>query len=189
MSEFALEVAFDNKVTDWGLSYDGRKREPLTLPAKFPLLLAQGAEGIAVGLSCKILPHNFNEILDAAVSYLKGEEFQLYPDFPTGGYVDVNNYRDGERGGNVRVRTKIEKLDNKTLLVKDLPYGKTTSTLIDSILKAAEKGKIKIKKVEDNTSSTAEIIVTCSPAPRATRPLMRSMPSATAKSASRPTAA
>ena len=163
LSEFALEVAFDNKVTDWTMSYDGRNREPITLPVKFPLLLAQGAEGIAVGLSCKILPHNFNEILDAAVSYLKGEEFQLYPDFPTGGYVDVNNYRDGERGGNVRVRTKIEKLDNKTLLVKDLPYGKTTSTLIDSILKAAEKGKIKIKKVEDNTSSTAEIIVTLQP--------------------------
>ena len=163
LSEFALEVAFDDKVTDWTMSYDGRNREPITLPVKFPLLLAQGAEGIAVGLSCKILPHNFNEILDAAVSYLKGEEFQLYPDFPTGGYVDVNNYRDGERGGNVRVRTKIEKLDNKTLLVKDLPYGKTTSTLIDSILRAAEKGKIKIKKVEDNTSSTAEIIVTLQP--------------------------
>ena len=163
LSEFALEVAFDSKVTDWTLSYDGRNREPITLPVKFPLLLAQGAEGIAVGLSCKILPHNFNEILDAAVSYLKGEEFHLYPDFPTGGYVDVNNYRDGERGGNVRVRTKIEKVDNKTLLVKDLPYGKTTSTLIDSILRAAEKGKIKIKKVEDNTSSSAEIIVTLQP--------------------------
>ena len=163
LSEFALEVAFDNKVTDWTMSYDGRNREPITLPVKFPLLLAQGAEGIAVGLSCKILPHNFNEILDAAVAYLKGEDFQLYPDFPTGGYVDVNNYRDGERGGSVRIRTKIEKLDNKTLLVKDLPYGKTTSTLIDSILRAAEKGKIKIKKVEDNTSSTAEIIVTLQP--------------------------
>ena len=163
LSEFALEVAFDNKVTEWTMSYDGRNREPITLPVKFPLLLAQGAEGIAVGLSCKILPHNFNEILDAAVSYLKGEEFQLYPDFPTGGYIDVNNYRDGERGGSVRVRTKIEKVDNKTLLVKDLPYGKTTSTLIDSILRAAEKGKIKIKKVEDNTSSTAEIIVTLQP--------------------------
>ena len=163
LSEFALEVAFDNKVTEWTMSYDGRNREPITLPVKFPLLLAQGAEGIAVGLSCKILPHNFNEILDAAVSYLKGEEFQLYPDFPTGGYIDVSNYRDGERGGSVRVRTKIEKVDNKTLLVKDLPYGKTTSTLIDSILRAAEKGKIKIKKVEDNTSSTAEIIVTLQP--------------------------
>ena len=163
LSEFALEVAFDSKVTDWTLSYDGRNREPITLPMKFPLLLAQGAEGIAVGLSCKILPHNFNEILDAAVSYLKGEEFHLYPDFPTGGYVDVNNYRDGERGGSVRVRTKIEKVDNKTLLVKDLPYGKTTSSLIDSILRAAEKGKIKIRKVEDNTSSTAEIIVTLQP--------------------------
>ena len=159
LSEFALDVAFDNKVTEWTLSYDGRNKEPITLPIKFPLLLAQGAEGIAVGLSCKILPHNFNELLDAAVSYLKGEEFHLYPDFPTGGYIDVSNYKDGERGGSVRVRTKIEKVDNKTLLVKDLPFGKTTGTLIDSIIKAGEKGKIKIKKVDDNTSSQAEIIV------------------------------
>ena len=159
LSEFALEVAFNNKVTEWTTSYDGRNKEPITLPIKFPLLLAQGAEGIAVGLSCKILPHNFNELLDAAVSYLRGEEFALYPDFPTGGYIDVNNYKDGERGGSVRVRTKIEKIDNKTLLVRDLPYGKTTGTLIDSIIKAGEKGKIKIKKVDDNTSSQAEIIV------------------------------
>ena len=163
LSEFALDVVFDNKVTDWTWSYDGTNQEPITLPAKFPLLLAQGAEGIAVGLSCKILPHNFNEIIDAAVAYLRGEEFHLYPDFPTGGYIDVNNYKDGERGGNVRVRTKIEKVDNKTLLVKDVPYGKTTATVIESILKAAEKGKIKIKKVEDNTASTAEIIVTLQP--------------------------
>ncbi|MGM9869173.1 MAG: DNA gyrase/topoisomerase IV subunit A [Sodaliphilus sp.] len=163
LSEFALDVVFDNKVTEWTWSYDGTNQEPITLPAKFPLLLAQGAEGIAVGLSCKILPHNFNEIIDAAVAYLRGEEFHLYPDFPTGGYIDVNNYKDGERGGNVRVRTKIEKVDNKTLLVKDVPYGKTTATVIESILKAAEKGKIKIKKVEDNTASTAEIIVTLQP--------------------------
>ncbi len=163
LSEFALETVFDSKVTEWTLSYDGQNKEPITLPAKFPLLIAQGAEGIAVGLSCKILPHNFNEILDAAVSYLKGEDFQLYPDFPTGGYIDVNNYKDGERGGNVRVRTKIEKFDNKTLLVKDVPYGKTVSNIIDSILKAAEKGKIKIRKVEDNTSSQAEIIVHLQP--------------------------
>lgn len=163
LSEFALEVVFDPKVTDWTLSYDGMNREPITLPAKYPLLLAQGAEGIAVGLSCKILPHNFTEILDAAMSYLKGEEFVLYPDFPTGGYIDVNNYKDGERGGNVRVRTKIEKVDNRTLLVKDVPYGKTTSTIIESILKAGEKGKIKIKRVDDNTASNAEIIVQLQP--------------------------
>lgn len=159
LSQFALDVAFNKKVTEWTLSYDGRNKEPITLPIKFPLLLAQGAEGIAVGLSCKILPHNFNELLEAAIAYLKGEEFTLYPDFPTGGYIDVNNYKDGERGGSIRVRTKIEKLDNKTLLIKDLPFGKTTSTLIDSIIKAGEKGKVKIRKVDDNTSSTAEIIV------------------------------
>ena len=159
LSEFALDAVYNAKVTDWGLSYDGRKREPLTLPAKFPLLLTQGAEGIAVGLSCKILPHNFNEVIDAAVHYLRGEEFHLYPDFQTGGYIDVGHYNDGERGGYVRVRAKIEKLDNKTLLVKDVPYGKTTGSVIESILKAGERGKIKIRKVEDNTSATAEIIV------------------------------
>jgi len=163
LSELALDVVYNDKVTDWGLSYDGRKREPLTLPAKFPLLLAQGAEGIAVGLSCKILPHNFNEIIDAAIHYLRNEPFALYPDFQTGGYIDVSHYNDGERGGNVRVRAKIEKLDNKTLLVKDVPYGKTTGTVIESILKAGERGKIKIRKVEDNTSATAEIIVTLQP--------------------------
>lgn len=159
LSPFALDVAFNKKVTDWTLSYDGRNKEPITLPIKFPLLLAQGAEGIAVGLSCKILPHNFNELLDAAIAYLNDEPFRLFPDFPTGGYVDVNNYKDGERGGSIRVRTKIEKLDNKTLVIKDLPFGKTTGTLIDSIIKAGEKGKVKIRKVDDNTSSTAEIIV------------------------------
>ena len=163
LSEFALETVYDPKVTDWTTSYDGRKKEPITLPVKFPLLLDMGAEGIAVGLSCKILPHNFNEIIDAAVSYLHGEPFQLYPDFATGGYIDVSNYRDGERGGSVRVRTKIEKRDNKTLVVRDLPYGKTTGTLIESILRAGEKGKIKIRKVEDNTSKNAEIIVHLQP--------------------------
>ena len=159
LSEFALDVVYNPKITAWTVSYDGRKPEPITLPIKFPLLLSQGAEGIAVGLACKILPHNFNEIIDASVSYLKGEDFVLYPDFPTGGYVDVSRYNDGERGGAVRVRTKIEKRDNKTLVVSDLPFGKTTGSLIESILKAQEKGKIKIKSVDDNTSENAEIIV------------------------------
>ena len=163
LSEFALDVVYDAKVTDWGLSYDGRKREPMTLPAKFPLLLVQGAEGIAVGLSCKILPHNFNEVIDAAVSYLRGEEFHLYPDFQTGGYIDVSHYNDGERGGSVRVRTKIEKIDNKTLAVRDVPYGKTTGTLKESIVKASERGKIKVKRVDDMTSETAEISVQLQP--------------------------
>lgn len=159
LSEFALETAFNPKITDWTVSYDGRKAEPITLPVKFPLLLAQGVEGIAVGLSSKILPHNFNEIIDAAISYLHGEEFQIYPDFLTGGYIDVSRYNDGERGGAVKVRARIEKRDNKTLVVSDLPYGKTTGTLIDSILKAQEKGKIKIRKVDDNTSDKAQIVV------------------------------
>lgn len=163
LSEFALDVVYDAKVTDWGLSYDGRKREPMTLPAKFPLLLVQGAEGIAVGLSCKILPHNFNEVIDAAVHYLRGEEFHLYPDFQTGGYIDVSHYNDGERGGSVRVRTKIEKLDNKTLVVRDVPYGKTTGTLKESIVKASERGKIKVKRVDDLTSENAEISVQLQP--------------------------
>ena len=159
LSSFALETLYNPKVTEWTLSYDGRKKEPVTLPAKFPLLLAQGVEGIAVGLSSKILPHNFNEILDAAVAYLRGEEFVLYPDFMTGGFIDVSKYNDGERGGVVKVRAKIEKLDNKTLAITEIPYGKTTGTLIDSILKAYEKGKIKIRKVDDNTAETALILV------------------------------
>ncbi len=159
LSEFALETVFNPKITDWTMSYDGRKAEPVTLPVKFPLLLAQGVEGIAVGLSSKILPHNFNEIIDAAVAHLKGEEFNLYPDFLTGGYVDVSRYNDGERGGAVKVRAKIDKQDNKTLVVSDLPYGKTTGSLIESILKAQERGKIKIRKVDDNTSENAQIIV------------------------------
>lgn len=159
LSSFALETLYNPKVTEWTLSYDGRKKEPVTLPAKFPLLLAQGVEGIAVGLSSKILPHNFNEILDAAVAYLRGEDFVLYPDFMTGGFIDVSKYNDGERGGVVKVRAKIEKLDNKTLAITEIPYGKTTGTLIDSILKAYEKGKIKIRKVDDNTAETALILV------------------------------
>ena len=159
LSEFALETVFNPKTTEWTLSYDGRKPEPVTLPIKFPLLLAQGAEGIAVDLSSKILPHNFNEILDAAVAYLRGEDFALYPDFPTGGFIDVSKYNDGERGGSVRIRSKIEKIDNKTLEITDIPYGKTTGTLIDSIIKAQEKGKIKIRKVDDNTAERADIIV------------------------------
>lgn len=159
LSSFALETLFNPKITEWTLSYDGRKREPVTLPVKFPLLLMQGVEGIAVGLSSKILPHNFNEILDAAVAHLRGEEFTLYPDFPTGGFIDVSRYNDGERGGAVKVRAKIEKIDNKTLAITEIPYGKTTGSVIDSILKAFEKGKIKIRKIDDNTADTARILV------------------------------
>ena len=164
LSQFALETLYSPKVTDWTKSYDGRKDEPLTLPAKFPLLLVFGSEGIAVGLSCKILPHNFVEVCDAVVSYLRGEEFTLYPDFQaTGGLADVSHYNDGERGGVVKVRSKIEKRDQKTLVITDLPYGKTGSVLKESILKAAEKGKIKIKSVVDYTAERAEIVVTLQP--------------------------
>ena len=159
LSQFALDVIFNPKTTDWQLSYDGRNQEPITLPAKFPLLLAQGAEGIAVGLSSKILPHNPLELCQAAISYLKGESFELYPDFPTGGSIDVSKYNDGLRGGSVKVRAKIEKLDNKTLVIKEIPYSKTTTSLIDSILKAIDKGKIKAKKVDDNTAAEVEIQV------------------------------
>ena len=163
LSKFALEVVFSPKITEWQLSYDGRKNEPVTLPVKFPLLLAQGAEGIAVGLSSKILPHNFNELLDAAIACLRGEPFELYPDFKTGGYIDVSRYNDGERGGRVKVRAKIEKIDNRTLSITEIPYGKTTQTLIESILKAQEKNKIKIRKVDDNTAAHAEILVHLQP--------------------------
>ena len=163
LSPFALDTLYNPKVTEWTLSYDGRKQEPVTLPSKFPLLLAQGAEGIAVGLSSKVLPHNFNEIIDAAVSYLRGEEFELYPDFVTGGMVDVTRYNDGRRGGVVKVRAKIEKIDNRTLAVSEIPFGKTTGTIIDSILKAFEKGKIKIRKVDDNTAENANILVYLQP--------------------------
>lgn len=163
LSEFALETLFNPKVTEWTPSYDGRKKEPVTLPVKFPLLLVQGAEGIAVGLSSKILPHNFNEVIDAAIAYLHDEEFTLYPDFPTGGYIDVSRYNDGHRGGAVKVRAKIEKIDSKTLAVTELPFRKSTGTLITSILAATEKGKIKIRKVDDNTTATAEILIHLAP--------------------------
>ena len=169
LSKFALDVVFNPKTTEWKLSYDGRNKEPIALPVKFPLLLAQGAEGIAVGLNCKILPHNLSEICDAAIQYLHGEEFHLYPDFPTGGSIDVSRYNDGQRGGVVRVRAKIEKRDNKTLAITEILYGKTTgtaskpSTFIESILKANEKGKIKIRNVEDLTADKAEILIHLTP--------------------------
>ena len=163
LSQFALDVLYNPKVTEWTLSYDGRKKEPVTLPAKYPLLLSQGVGGIAAGLSSLILPHNFNEILDAAVACLKGEEFTLYPDFPTGGFIDVSRYNDGARGGKVRIRAKIEKIDNKTLAITEIPHGTTTGSLIDSIIKAYEKGKIKIRKVDDNTAKTAMILVYLQP--------------------------
>lgn len=163
LSKFALDVVFNPKTTDWQLSYDGRNKEPITLPAKFPLLLAQGAEGIAVGLSSKLLPHNLNEICDAAIKYLHGEEFRIYPDFPTGGAIDVSKYNDGQRGGALKVRAKIEKVDNKTLAVREIPYSKTTATLIDSITKAVEKGKIKARKIEDNTAAEVEILIHLAP--------------------------
>lgn len=163
LSLFALDVLYNDKTTEWTLSYDGRKKEPVTLPAKFPLLLAQGAEGIAVGLSSKILPHNFNELIDASIAHLRGEEFTLYPDFVTGGMIDVSRYNDGQRGGTLKIRSKIEKVDNKTLAITEIPYGKTTGTLIDSILKAFEKGKIKIRKVEDLTAENPRILVHLQP--------------------------
>ena len=157
LSKFALETVFNPKTTEWQLSYDGRNKEPITLPVKFPLLLAQGAEGIAVGLSSKILPHNLNDICDAAISYLRGEEFNLYPDFPTGGSIDVSKYNDGQRGGVLKVRAKVEKLDNKTLVIREVPFTKTANTLQESITKAVEKGKLKIRRVEDMTASEVEI--------------------------------
>ena len=163
LSKFAQDVAFNNKTTAWQLSYDGRKQEPVALPMKFPLLLAQGAEGIAVGLSTKILPHNFCELIDASIKYLRGRKFELYPDFNTGGMIDVTNYNEGKRSGKVRVRAHIEEADKKTLLIKDVPYGTTTTQLIDSILKANDQGKIKIKKVRDNTAAEVEIQVELAP--------------------------
>ncbi len=163
LSGFANEVLFNAKTTEWKLSYDGRNREPVALPVKFPLLLAMGAEGIAVGLSSKILPHNFNELIDACINYLQGKSFELFPDFPTGGSAEVSRYNDGLRGGSIRVRAKIEKVDNKTLAIRDLPFGKTTGTLIDSIVKATEKGKIKIRRIDDNTAENVEILVHLGP--------------------------
>jgi len=163
LTKFALETVFNPKTTEWKLSYDGRNREPITLPIKFPLLLAQGVEGIAVGLNSKILPHNFNELIDASISYLNEEDFELFPDFQTGGLIDVSRYNDGERGGAVKIRAKISKLDNKTLIINELPFGKNTTQLIESIVRASEKGKIKIRKVDDNTAADVEILVHLSP--------------------------
>ena len=163
LSKFALDTVFNPKTTEWQMSYDGRNKEPVALPVKFPLLLAQGAEGIAVGLSSKVLPHNFCELCDAAISYLRGEPFKLYPDFPTGGAIDVSRYNDGQRGGVLKVRAKIEKLDNKTLVIREIPFGKTAAPLKESILKAVEKGKIKVKKVDDMTSAEVEIQVHLAP--------------------------
>ncbi|MFP4366416.1 MAG: DNA gyrase/topoisomerase IV subunit A [Bacteroidales bacterium] len=163
LSPFALDVVFNPKTTKWILSYDGRNKEPLTLPVKFPLLLAQGVEGIAVGLASKVLPHNFNELLDASIAYLQGKDFELFPDFQGGGMADFSRYNDGLRGGVIRVRARITKLDKKTLVINDIPYGKTTGSVIESILKANEKGKIKIKKIDDNTSDKVEILVHLSP--------------------------
>ena len=163
LSKFALDTVFNPKTTEWQLSYDGRNKEPITLPVKFPLLLAQGAEGIAVGLSSKILPHNFNDICDAAIQYLHGQEFQLYPDFQTGGSIDVSKYNDGQRGGVLKVRAKIEKLDQKTLVIRELPFSKTVPTLCESITRAIEKGKIKAKRVDDLTSASVEIVVHLAP--------------------------
>ena len=159
LSKFALDVVYSPKITDWQLSYDGRKKEPVNLPVKFPLLLAQGAEGIAVGLSTRILPHNFNEIIDASIKHLKGQRFKLFPDFPTAGIIDVTNYNDGMRGGKIRVRARISQLNKNTLTITEIPHGTNTSSLIDSILKANDKGKIKIKRIEDNTAAEVEILV------------------------------
>ena len=163
LSKFALEIVFNSKTTEWKLSYDGRNNEPVTLPVKFPLLLAQGVEGIAVGLASKILPHNFNELIDASIAHLKNKPFELYPDFPTGGMADISRYNDGIRGGAIRVRARINKLDKKTLVINEIPFGKTTSSLIESILKANEKGKIKIRKIDDNTAENVEILIHLQP--------------------------
>lgn len=163
LNKFALEVAFNNKTTEWALSYDGRKNEPVTLPMKFPLLLAQGAEGIAVGLATKILPHNFCELIEASVKCLRGKKFEILPDFLTGGIMDASNYNEGKRGGKIRVRAIIEELDKKTLIIKSVPFGVTTSQMMESIVKANDQGKIKIKKVTDHTAAEVEIIVELAP--------------------------
>ena len=163
LSKFALEVAFNPKTTEWKASYDGRNKEPIALPMKFPLLLAQGVEGIAVGLATIIMPHNFNELIDASIAHLRNEDFEIYPDFLTGGFIDCSKYKEGLRGGQLKIRARINKLDNKTLVITEIPYGKTTDKVIESIIKANEKGKIKIKKIDDNTSSNVEIVVHLSP--------------------------
>lgn len=159
LSKFANHVVFNPKTTNWLSSYDGRNKEPENLPIKFPLLLAQGAEGIAVGMACKILPHNFIELIDNSINHLRGRKVEFYPDFPNGGTADFTNYNDGLRGGKVRVRAKINKVDKKTLMINEIPFGTTTTSLIESILKANDKGKIKIKKIEDNTAQDAEIVI------------------------------
>ena len=159
LADFAKELMFNDKLTNWQISYDGRNREPLSLPVKFPLLLAMGVEGIAVGLSTRILPHNFNELIDASIEALRGNDFKIFPDFQSAGLADFSQYKDGARGGKVRVRARIELIDNKTLKVTEIPFGVTTSSLIDSILTANEKGKIKIKKIEDNTADHVEIVI------------------------------
>ena len=161
--EICTQTVFNPKTTEWKLSYDGRNEEPIALPIKYPLLLAQGVEGIAVGLNSKILPHNFNEIIDAAIAHLRGEDFELFPDFQTGGSIDVSRYNDGERGGSVKVRAKIGKVDNRTLVISEIPFGTDTSKLIDSIIRASDKGKIKIRKVDDNTAQNVEILVHLAP--------------------------
>jgi topoisomerase-4 subunit A len=163
LSKFALDVVFNPKTTEWKLSYDGRNKEPVTLPVKFPLLLSMGVEGIAVGLASKILPHNFNELIDATIDHLQGRQFTIYPDFPTGGMIDISRYNDGQRGGVVKVRAKIEKVDKKELIINEIPFGKTTSSLIESIIRANEKGKIKIKKIDDNTAANVEIVIQLMP--------------------------
>ncbi|MBR0362809.1 MAG: DNA gyrase/topoisomerase IV subunit A, partial [Alistipes sp.] len=159
LSKFALDVVYNKKTTEWMLAYDGRKEEPVTLPIKFPLLLAQGADGIAVGLASKILPHNFVELINASIAYLRGEEFMLVPDFQTGGIMDASNYNDGLRGGTVRVRARISKIDKRTLAITEIPYGTTSESIKESIIKANDKGKIKIKKVDDNTAEKVEIVI------------------------------
>ena len=163
LSKLALETAFNPKITPWKISYDGRNKEPIYLPIKFPLLLIQGIEGIAVSLQVRILPHNFNEVLDACISYLKGESFTLYPDFPSGGLIDVTNYNDGQKKGQIISRARLEILDNKTIVIREIPYGVTTGQLIDSIVDATNRGHLKIKKIEDNTASEVEITLILSP--------------------------
>src|ERR1041384_8131698 len=163
LSKFALEVVFNPKTTNWGLSYDGRNKEPLTFPMKFPLRLAQGVEGIAVGLATKILPHNFNELIDASISSLRGKKVSIFPDCITGGIAAFSDYKDGMRGGKIKVRARIKELNSKTLVISEIPFGTTTSSLIDSILAANDKGKIKVKKVEDNTAENVEILIHLQP--------------------------
>jgi len=163
LSKIALDIVFSPKVTNWKLSYDGRNKEPVTLPVKYPILLMHGVEGIAVGLQSKILPHNFNELIDASIAHLKGQDFTLLPDFPTGGLVDASKYKDGARGGSVRVRAKISVFDKKTLIITELPFGRDTDSLIASIIKANDKGKIKIRKIDDNTAENVEILLHLQP--------------------------